>query len=128
MKKRISSCIFRIFCNFTRIDLQKMPKLKNPSISFLTSQIGCEEVNKLRGMNLPQHYQRIYDILQGFDEGKSLEQIVRDVYPNDKEPIGQLNNYRWVKELFENRGWYEDRLLYVFPGIRRRLYGLGEAA
>ena len=83
---------------------------------------------QLRSMNLPQHYQRIYDILLGFDEGKPLEQIVREVYPNDNEPIGQLNNYRWVKELFDNRGWYEDRLLYVFPGIRRRLYGRGEAA
>jgi hypothetical protein len=73
-------------------------------------------------MNLPAHHKQIVDMLNGFDQGKSIKEVLNNVFPDYAGPIGSMDQLQWVQEVFNNRAWYEERLLVIFPGIRRRVY------
>lgn len=86
--------------------------------------IQCEVREVVCIMNMPIHHRRIQLILEGFDQGRSFDQIKQEVFISaDQEP--PFNYREWIEEVFNNRAWFESMLLTIYPGVRRRLYWEG---
>lgn len=60
-------------------------------------------------------------MLNLFDQGKTIDEVYAELYPNEIK-AGRIDHRAYIQEVFNNRAWYEERLLAAAPGSRRRMY------